>query len=77
MGLIEPEKTRETSARKWSLASDDARDVVAYWEKLAQGWDCVFGSRYFFIVMYKYLSRSNYKRPVKTETARYEHPSIP
>ncbi|MFA6286462.1 MAG: glycosyltransferase family 2 protein [Opitutaceae bacterium] len=27
-------------------ASDDARDVVAYWKKLNEGWDCVFGSRF-------------------------------
>ncbi len=27
-------------------ASDDPRDVVAYWEKLNEGWDCVFGSRF-------------------------------
>lgn len=27
-------------------ASDDARDVVVYWKKLAEGWDCVFGSRF-------------------------------
>jgi dolichol-phosphate mannosyltransferase len=27
-------------------ASDDARDVVVYWEKLREGWDCVFGSRF-------------------------------
>lgn len=26
--------------------SDDCRDVVAYWHKLQQGWDCVFGSRF-------------------------------
>jgi dolichol-phosphate mannosyltransferase len=26
--------------------SDDARDVVRYWQKLEQGWDCVFGSRF-------------------------------
>ena len=27
-------------------ASDDARDVVVYWNKLQEGWDCVFGSRF-------------------------------
>lgn len=27
-------------------ASDDPRDVVSYWEKLNEGWDCVFGSRF-------------------------------
>jgi len=27
-------------------ASDDPRDVVTYWEKLNEGWDCVFGSRF-------------------------------
>jgi dolichol-phosphate mannosyltransferase len=27
-------------------ASDDASDVVRYWEKLNQGWDAVFGSRF-------------------------------
>jgi len=27
-------------------ASDDPRDVVAYWAKLNDGWDCVFGSRF-------------------------------
>ena len=27
-------------------ASDDARDVGVYWEKLREGWDCVFGSRF-------------------------------
>jgi dolichol-phosphate mannosyltransferase len=27
--------------------SDDCRDVVQYWQKLAEGWDCVFGSRFF------------------------------
>ena len=27
-------------------ASDDARDVVVYWRKLHEGWDCVFGSRF-------------------------------
>jgi dolichol-phosphate mannosyltransferase len=27
-------------------ASDDARDVVVYWDKLCEGWDCVFGSRF-------------------------------
>ncbi len=27
-------------------ASDDARDVVVYWNKLCEGWDCVFGSRF-------------------------------
>jgi dolichol-phosphate mannosyltransferase len=26
--------------------SDDCRDVVTYWEKLQQGYDCVFGSRF-------------------------------
>jgi dolichol-phosphate mannosyltransferase len=26
--------------------SDDCRDVVHYWEKLQEGWDCVFGSRF-------------------------------
>lgn len=26
--------------------SDDCRDVVRYWEKLNQGYDCVFGSRF-------------------------------
>src|SRR6516225_1961182 len=26
--------------------SDDSRDVVRYWEKLQQGYDCVFGSRF-------------------------------
>lgn len=26
--------------------SDDCRDVVLYWEKLNEGWDCVFGSRF-------------------------------
>jgi dolichol-phosphate mannosyltransferase len=26
--------------------SDDCRDVVAYWNKLQEGWDCVFGSRF-------------------------------
>jgi dolichol-phosphate mannosyltransferase len=26
--------------------SDDCRDVVRYWEKLREGWDCVFGSRF-------------------------------
>ncbi|MDX2110057.1 MAG: glycosyltransferase family 2 protein [Verrucomicrobiota bacterium] len=26
--------------------SDDARDAVMYWEKLNEGWDCVFGSRF-------------------------------
>jgi dolichol-phosphate mannosyltransferase len=26
--------------------SDDARDVVRYWERLNAGWDCVFGSRF-------------------------------
>jgi dolichol-phosphate mannosyltransferase len=26
--------------------SDDCRDVVRYWEKLQQGYDCVFGSRF-------------------------------
>lgn len=26
--------------------SDDARDVVRYWRKLEEGWDCVFGSRF-------------------------------
>lgn len=26
--------------------SDDCRDVVRYWEKLNEGWDCVFGSRF-------------------------------
>jgi dolichol-phosphate mannosyltransferase len=26
--------------------SDDSRDVVRYWQKLNQGWDCVFGSRF-------------------------------
>jgi dolichol-phosphate mannosyltransferase len=27
-------------------ASDDPRDIVAYWRKLEQGYDCVFGSRF-------------------------------
>lgn len=27
-------------------ASDDPRDIVAYWRKLCQGYDCVFGSRF-------------------------------
>jgi dolichol-phosphate mannosyltransferase len=27
-------------------ASDDPRDIVAYWRKLSQGYDCVFGSRF-------------------------------
>jgi dolichol-phosphate mannosyltransferase len=26
--------------------SDDCRDVVQYWHKLREGWDCVFGSRF-------------------------------
>ena len=26
--------------------SDDCRDVVRYWEKLCEGFDCVFGSRF-------------------------------
>lgn len=26
--------------------SDDCRDAVRYWEKLNEGWDCVFGSRF-------------------------------
>jgi dolichol-phosphate mannosyltransferase len=26
--------------------SDDCRDVVRYWRKLQEGWDCVFGSRF-------------------------------
>lgn len=26
--------------------SDDCRDVVRYWEKLNEGFDCVFGSRF-------------------------------
>ena len=26
--------------------SDDARDVVRYWERLNEGYDCVFGSRF-------------------------------
>jgi dolichol-phosphate mannosyltransferase len=26
--------------------SDDCRDVVQYWQKLNEGWDCVFGSRF-------------------------------
>jgi dolichol-phosphate mannosyltransferase len=26
--------------------SDDCRDVVRYWNKLNEGWDCVFGSRF-------------------------------
>ena len=26
--------------------SDDARDVVSYWKKLNEGFDCVFGSRF-------------------------------
>jgi dolichol-phosphate mannosyltransferase len=26
--------------------SDDCRDVVRYWHKLNEGWDCVFGSRF-------------------------------
>lgn len=26
--------------------SDDPRDVARYWEKLNEGWDCVFGSRF-------------------------------
>lgn len=27
-------------------ASDDHRDIVTYWEKLNEGYDCVFGSRF-------------------------------
>jgi dolichol-phosphate mannosyltransferase len=26
--------------------SDDVREVVTYWKKLNEGWDCVFGSRF-------------------------------
>lgn len=26
--------------------SDDCRDVVRYWQKLQEGYDCVFGSRF-------------------------------
>ena len=26
--------------------SDDCRDVVQYWQKLGEGWDCIFGSRF-------------------------------
>jgi dolichol-phosphate mannosyltransferase len=26
--------------------SDDCRDVVRYWKKLSEGYDCVFGSRF-------------------------------
>ena len=26
--------------------SDDCRDVVSYWKRLNEGWDCVFGSRF-------------------------------
>ncbi|MDX1577375.1 MAG: glycosyltransferase family 2 protein [Gemmatimonadota bacterium] len=27
-------------------ASDSPKDLVRYWEKLSEGWDCVFGSRF-------------------------------
>ena len=27
-------------------ASDEPRDIVAYWRKLTEGYDCVFGSRF-------------------------------
>ena len=27
-------------------ASDDPRDIVAYWRMLCQGYECVFGSRF-------------------------------
>ena len=26
--------------------SDDCRDVVRYWQRLNEGWDCIFGSRF-------------------------------
>jgi dolichol-phosphate mannosyltransferase len=26
--------------------SDDCREVVSYWQRLNEGWDCVFGSRF-------------------------------
>ncbi len=26
--------------------SDDCRDAIVYWQKLNEGWDCVFGSRF-------------------------------
>jgi dolichol-phosphate mannosyltransferase len=38
--------------------SDDCRDVVAYWNKLNEGWDAVFGSRFIRgggVIDYPYL----------------------
>ena len=40
--------------------SDDVRDVVTYWRKLNEGWDCVFGSRFMKgggVIDYQWLKR--------------------
>jgi dolichol-phosphate mannosyltransferase len=40
--------------------SDDCRDVVAYWNELNNGWDCVFGSRFVRgggVIDYPWLKR--------------------
>jgi dolichol-phosphate mannosyltransferase len=38
--------TGEAIAIVMADASDDPNDVVAYWRKIQQGYDCVFGSRF-------------------------------
>jgi dolichol-phosphate mannosyltransferase len=40
--------------------SDDCRDVVVYWKRLQEGWECVFGSRFVRgggVVDYPWLKR--------------------
>jgi dolichol-phosphate mannosyltransferase len=38
--------TGDAAAIMMADKSDDCRDLVQYWQKLQEGWDCVFGSRF-------------------------------
>jgi dolichol-phosphate mannosyltransferase len=38
--------TGDAAAIMMADESDDCRDMVQYWRKLQEGWDCVFGSRF-------------------------------
>jgi dolichol-phosphate mannosyltransferase len=38
--------TGDAAAIMMADESDDCRDLVQYWRRLQEGWDCVFGSRF-------------------------------
>ena len=47
MSVTEPRDPSEPSVVVMMAdESDDCRDVVRYWKKLNEGYDCVFGSRF-------------------------------